>query len=101
MHQYDPKDLSSDLALLDSATTACAKLEIKNTQSEQKPKTVQDNEIAKASNEGLQVDFSAPETEIGKVADSAIKHDAGNDIDKWENNEEELVDFDDSDDDLL
>jgi hypothetical protein len=66
--------------------------------------TVQENQIALASSKGLQVDFSSSSIEAFDVNNSGFEDCTNQDtteIDEWENAESDLVDFDDSDDDLL
>lgn len=66
MHQYDPKDLSSDL-LTEPASTPNTNTSATPTQkkliTKLKPKatvTVREEQIAKATTQGLQVDFACP-----------------------------------------
>lgn len=67
--------------------------------------TVQDSQIAKATSEGLLVDFASNDTlgEAEKGTNEGVvdcTFAADKEIDQWENIEEQ-IDFDDSDDDLL
>lgn len=99
LHQYDPKDLSSDLAI-DSKPADSNKIEPTNAKVEGTPKTVQDEELFQASTKGLQIDVSAGgDMDDGGFVDCTNQD--GDDIGEWENIEEDNVDFDESDDDLL
>jgi len=118
LHQYDPKDLSSDLNtepennkepahIIASATHTTESLKEK---SKYEQKTVQDEQIAQASTKGLQVDFAVSceskdqnETSRNDGGFVDCTNEGSDEIERWEkgHEEDELVDFDDSDDDLL
>lgn len=108
MHQYDPKDLTSDLCMetepLRKENTEPRKNEISIVEQNKDAQTVQDKQMAQASTKGLQVEFSTTETDVSKAEEEEFvdcTNQNDNDLDAWENNEDALVDFDDSDDDLL
>ena len=74
-----------------------------NVEIESKPVTVQDKEILRASTEGLQIDSNSAEGCVD-VAGGQFKDFTGQDdgdFDKWENTDDNYLDFDESDDDLL
>ncbi len=101
LHQYDPKDLSSDLAM--DQTLKSKEVKPQNVEIESKPVTVQDKEILRVSTEGLQIDSNSAEGCVD-VAGGQFKDCTGQDdgdFDKWENTDENYLDFDESDDDLL
>jgi len=107
LHQYDPKDLSSDIQMKPSVpkdTKPVNPTLADGKQHNDIHKTIQETQIARASSEGLQVDFSANSIEPCDIDDGKFvdcTNQSSKEIDEWENADNELVDFDDSDDDLL
>lgn len=106
LHQYDPKDLSSDIQMKPSVPkdTKPANTLAGGKQQNDIHTTIQETQIAQASSEGLQVDFSAISIEPCDIDDAKFvdcTNQSSKEMDEWENGDNELVDFDDSDDDLL
>lgn len=102
LHQFDPEDLKSDIQMeeVKEKKAEPPKQELKKTSD-----TVQESQIAKATSEGLLVDFASNDTlgEAEKGTNEGVvdcTFAADKEIDQWENIEEQ-IDFDDSDDDLL
>lgn len=123
LHQYDPKDIKSDLTCESKQSSSKRVLKISDNHPDStETRSVKYKQIEDASKKGLSVDFDfnatlkSNEIELGKVEDGSTdeavtsessKDDLHDQLDKWEANriftttEEELLDYDDSDDDLL
>lgn len=126
LHQYDPKDMKSELLGCETKELNSKRvLKVADSPSDSTiPQSVKRKQIEDATKEGLRVDFDFNQTlkdnetdnhdkkgengSIGKHVGDGVyectKDDVDNDLDKWESNrmctaEEELLDFDDSDDD--
>jgi hypothetical protein len=119
LHQYDPKDFQSNTNL---DGKGCDDPEISSDKKkitlQPKPLSVQDKQIEEASNKGLLVDFEASASSTSAMSSSSENHLGGvykeersegneDELDKWENNrkdigdDELLLDYGDSDDELL
>lgn len=116
LHQYDPKDLKSDLDSKVDGEKSVKKPDLKP-----KPQSVKDHQIAHASSQGLEVDFADSVTDNDTKVHSQLQlqtnaSELTDDTDpttkeldglgKWEasnvgNEEESLLDYEDSDDELL
>lgn len=116
LHQYDPKDLKSDLdSNIEGGDNGENK--VKNIALKPKPQSIKDHQIVHASSQGLQVDFADNDTKAPSQTKSNELNDetfddtqvSANELDglgKWEannvgNEEELLLDYEDSDDELL
>lgn len=110
LHRYDPKDLTSDLSL--DHNTAISVMEESNIKDEnffknttarniiKKKTTIREEEMKEATEMGLQVEFQNDVTEQQDTfVDATQEH--GDLWDYQPANNEDFVDFDDSDDDLL
>jgi arginine/lysine/ornithine decarboxylase len=107
LHHYDPKDLSTDfqqdtsppsMPLISAADTNAKEKESKSN----KHMTLQEEEMEEAADMGLQVEFLKGE-EVVEDQDVFVDKTQENG-DLWKDecaNDEDFVDFDDSDDDDL
>mmetsp|Transcript_19005 Transcript_19005/g.23943 ORF Transcript_19005/g.23943 Transcript_19005/m.23943 type:complete len:279 (-) Transcript_19005:100-936(-) len=130
LHQFDPKDLKSDL---DSELKAKCGVNSEESNSKNnngkatptlqpKPRSVKDEQIAHASSQGLQVDFVGIDTSTDTGTNTSLQNNSTDFVDKtseddksytnelwlgkWEankvgNEEELLLDYEDSDNELL
>jgi len=107
LHQYDPKDLASDIhmepAIKGGSEKVAGTIPAVEVQGKSVHSTIQESQIALASSEGLQVDFSAniEACDVNNMGFVDCTNQDSNEINEWENAENDLADFEDSDDDLL
>ena len=131
LHQYDPSDLKSDITHESKEQNLrknelLNKSQDSQTQTSTKAQSVKQKEIEDASKSGLDVDFDFQSSENHDVAGAhnnangievnekdkesnfvSINTDIDQELDKWESNrvsgtnDDELLDYDDSDDDIL
>ena len=128
LHQYDPKDFQSDLNSASKKQVFSDKEQNSEKECKQhKPDNIKDQQIAEASSKGLQVDFAdncpddetllsrqvSSQSETTTIEENEGKSKPGfenqlDELDRWEadrknadDDEELLLDYEDSDDELL
>lgn len=110
LHRYDPKDLTSDFQQ-DTAPIPMQLTSATNTNTnskeqgsvKKKPLTLKEEEMEEATDMGLQVEFQKEEEDVVEDQDVFVDQTQENG-DLWNAecaNDEDFVDFDDSDDDDL
>jgi hypothetical protein len=105
LHRYDPKDLTLDSQQDTAPIPMELQRDINSNAKKQEPApkkalTLKEEEIEEAAEMGLQVEFQKEEV----VEDDVFVDKTQEDSDLWNDecaNDEDFVDFDDSDDDLL